>query len=134
MNGQPTSENTRETGCDGEFPFFANYQNPLHIERWSQAWNVDPITLPYWHVHAHSMEIFRNVALGSVRFLWVQATNPAVSLPELHRVRGSLDQERLFLVVQDAFLTETAKLADVILPATNRGENTGTFTNNDRTV
>jgi predicted molibdopterin-dependent oxidoreductase YjgC len=56
-----------------------------------------------------------------------------VSLPELHRVRSLLSQERLFLVVQDAFLTETAMLADVVLPAAMWGEKTGTLTNADRT-
>ena len=62
------------------------------------------------------------------------ATNPAVSLPELHLIRRILEQERLFVVVQDAFLTETARLADVVLPAALWGEKTGTFTNHERTV
>lgn len=46
--------------------------------------------------------------------LWVTATNPAVSLPELPLIRDILSQQRLFLVVQDIFLTETAALADVV--------------------
>src|SRR5207248_4194411 len=71
---------------------------------------------------------------GSVRFLWINCTNPAVSLPELHRIRSILGQERLFVVVNDAFLTETAQLADVVLPAAMWGEKTGIFTNADRTV
>lgn len=134
MNGQPTAQNTRETGCDGEFPFFLNYRNPHHIDRLAALWNVDPLTIPHWHEHSHAMEIFRHAELGSVRWLWVIGTNPAVSLPELHRVRKVLAQDRLFLVVQDAFLTETAELADVVLPAALWGEKTGTFTNVDRTV
>jgi anaerobic selenocysteine-containing dehydrogenase len=55
-------------------------------------------------------------------------------LPELHRIRAILEQERLFVVVSDAFLTETAQLADVVLPAAIWGEKTGTYTNADRTV
>jgi len=66
--------------------------------------------------------------------LWISATNPAVSLPELGRIRSILASEELFVVVQDAFLTETARLADVILPTAIWGEKTGTFTNADRTV
>jgi anaerobic selenocysteine-containing dehydrogenase len=66
--------------------------------------------------------------------LWVSATNPAVSLPELRRIRSILGREQLFLVVQDVFLSETAQLADVVLPAATWGEKTGTFTNVDRTV
>jgi len=80
------------------------------------------------------MELFRHAETGSVKFLWVIGTNPAVSLPELHRIRSILKQERLFLVVSDAFLSETAQLADVVLPAALWGEKTGTYTNHDRTV
>src|SRR5205085_10926156 len=80
------------------------------------------------------MEIFRLCEMGSIKFLWISGTNPAVSLPELHRIRSVLEQDRLFVVVQDAFLTETAELADVVLPTALWGEKTGTFTNVDRTV
>jgi anaerobic selenocysteine-containing dehydrogenase len=134
MNGQPTAQNTRETGCDGEFPFFMNWQNPGHVQRLADLWNVDVLKIPHWHVHAHAMEIFRHAELGSVKFLWVIGTNPAVSLPELHRIRKVLAKPGLFLVVSDAYLTETAKFADVVLPAALWGEKTGTFTNADRTV
>jgi anaerobic selenocysteine-containing dehydrogenase len=57
-----------------------------------------------------------------------------VSLPELHRIRSILGKDDLFVVVQDAYLTETAQLADVVLPAAIWGEKTGCFTNADRTV
>ena len=80
------------------------------------------------------MEMFRHVETGSVKFLWVVGTNPAVSLPELHRIRKVLGKSGLFLVVNDAFRTETAEFADVVLPAALWGEKTGTFTNTDRTV
>jgi len=80
------------------------------------------------------MQMIRYAEEGSIRFLHVSGTNPAVSLPELGRIRSVLSQDRLFLVVQDLFLTETAQLADVVLPAATWGEKTGTFTNADRTV
>jgi ferredoxin-nitrate reductase len=134
MNGQPTSENTRETGCDGDYPGFRNWHNPEHIADVAARWNVEPKKLPHWHLPHHAMEIFREAELGSLKMLWVICTNPAVSLPELHRIRKILSQESLFVVVQDAFLTETAELADVVLPAAMWGEKTGTFTNADRTV
>jgi anaerobic selenocysteine-containing dehydrogenase len=57
-----------------------------------------------------------------------------VSLPDLRRVRGLLQKPDLFVVVQDMYLTETAMLADVVLPAAGQGEKVGTFTNVDRTV
>jgi anaerobic selenocysteine-containing dehydrogenase len=80
------------------------------------------------------MQMFRYAEQGSIKMLWVSATNPAVSLPDLARVRAILGQKRLFLVVQDVFLSETAQLADVVLPAATWGEKTGCFTNADRTV
>ena len=52
-----------------------------------------------------------------------------MSLPELHRIRSILLKDGLFLVVSDAFLSETARLADVVLPVALWGEKTGTFTN-----
>ena len=66
--------------------------------------------------------------------LWIQATNPAVSMPNLPRIRALLSNPDLFVVVQDAFMTETTEFADVILPAAMWGEKTGCFTNVDRTV
>src|SRR4051812_2354159 len=134
MNGQPSAENTRETGANGEFPALRNWQNGRHMEARAKRWTVDPLATPHWHLPAHAMEIFRKAELGAIRMLWVICTNPAASLPELHRIRRILAKPDLFLVVQDAFLTETAKLADVVLPAAIWGEKTGTCTNADRTV
>ncbi len=57
-----------------------------------------------------------------------------MSLPQLSRIRSILQQPELMVVVQDMFLSETAELADVVLPAAGWGEKTGTFTNVDRTV
>jgi anaerobic selenocysteine-containing dehydrogenase len=134
MNGQPTAENTREAGADGDLPGFRNWSNDTHVEDLARVWNVEPMAIPHYSPPTHAMQMIRYAEEGSIRMLWVQATNPAVSLPELHRIRSILSQERLFLVVQDIFLSETAQLADVVLPAATWGEKTGTFTNADRTV
>jgi anaerobic selenocysteine-containing dehydrogenase len=134
MNGQPTAENTREAGADGDLPGFRNWSNKDHIADLARIWNVEPMDIPHYSPPTHAMQIFRYAEEGSIRFLWVQATNPAVSMPELARMRSILGQDRLFLVVQDIFLSETARLADVVLPAATWGEKTGTFTNADRTV
>ncbi|RCW45939.1 anaerobic selenocysteine-containing dehydrogenase [Halopolyspora algeriensis] len=134
MNGQPTAQNTRETGADGDLPGFRNWGNTDHVAELARVWNVDPLDIPSWAPPTHAMQIFRYAEQGSINFLWVQATNPAVSLPELARIRELLHREELFLVVQDLYLTETAQLADVVLPAAAWGEKTGTFTNVNRTV
>ncbi|MBT0992912.1 nitrate reductase [Cellulomonas sp. DKR-3] len=134
MNGQPTAENTRECGADGDLAGFRNWSNDEHVADLARVWNIDPMDIPHYSPPTHAMQMVRYVEDGSIRLLWVSGTNPAVSLPELRRIRSVLSQERLFLVVQDLFLTETAQLADVVLPAATWAEKTGTFTNTDRTV
>lgn len=134
MNGQPTAQNTRETGADGDLPGLRNWDNPEHIAELARLWNVEPEIIPHWAPPTHAMQIFRYAEQGSIKLLWISATNPAVSLPDLSRIRRILRQPELFVVVQDLFLTETAEFADVVLPAATWGEKTGTFTNVDRTV
>ena len=133
FNGQPTAQNNRETGCDGEWPGFRNPYNPRHLKELAQIWNVDEVKLPHGDP-AHIMEIMNHAESGSVKMLWIICTNPAVSLPDLQRIRKILAKPDLFVVVQDCFPTETTALADVVLPAGIWGEKTGTFTNTDRTV
>ena len=134
MNGQPTAQNTRECGADGDLTGFRNWENDSQVEDLANVWNLDPMQIPHYGPPTHLMQIIRYAENGTLAFLWVTGTNPAVSLPDLSRIRSILSQDRLFLVVQDLFLTETAELADVVLPAATWGEKTGTFTNSDRTV
>jgi anaerobic selenocysteine-containing dehydrogenase len=131
MIGQPTAQNTRETGANGDLPAFRNWDNVEHIQHLADLWNVDRMKIPHWAPPTHAMQIFRYAEQGSINFLWISATNPAVSLPELSRIREILAKVDLFLVVQDLFLTETARFADVVLPAATWGEKTGTFTDTD---
>lgn len=134
MNGQPTAQNTRETGADGDLPALRNWDNESHIEELAELWNVDAPKIPHWAPPTHAMQIFRYAEQGSIKLLWISASNPAVSLPELARIRQILAKEDLFVVAQDIFRTETTELADLVLPAATWGEKTGTFTNVDRTV
>lgn len=134
MNGQPTAQNTRETGANGDLPGFRNWANEAHVRELAALWNVAPAAIPHDGPPTHAMEIFRLCEEGSIRMLWISATNPAVSLPELARIRRILGDERLFVVAQDIFPNETTALADVVLPAATWGEKLGTFTNADRTV
>jgi anaerobic selenocysteine-containing dehydrogenase len=134
MNGQPTAQNTRECGANGELVAFRNWQNPAHVTDFARILNVDPESVPSWAPPTPAMQIFRYAETGSIRFLWIIGTNPAVSLPDLRRIRKILDRDGLFLVVQDAFPTETTRYADVVLPAALWGEKTGCVTNADRTV
>ena len=134
MNGQPSAENTRECGADGDLPGFRNWQNDEHVADLAAVWNVTPQSIPHYAPPTHAMQIFSYAEAGSIGMLWITGTNPAVSLPELSRIRSILAREGLFVIAQDLFLTETAQLADVVLPAATWGEKTGTLTNADRTV
>jgi anaerobic selenocysteine-containing dehydrogenase len=134
MNGQPTAQNTRECGANGDLPGFRNWENAQHIDQLAEIWNVDKLQIPHYAPPTNAMQMLRYAENGSLKFLWISGTNPAVSLPELARIRAILGRDELFVVVQDIFLTETAMLADVVLPAATWGEKTGAFTNADRTV
>ncbi|MDN3017887.1 molybdopterin oxidoreductase family protein [Paenibacillus sp. BSR1-1] len=63
-----------------------------------------------------------------IKSLYVYGSNPAVVAPSSHKVRKGLAREDLFTVVHDLFLTETAKYADIVLPATSSFENTDIYT------
>ena len=134
MNGQPTAQNNRECGADGDLPGFRNWDNLAHVQELADLWTVDVMTVPHWAPPTHAMQIMRYAETGSIGFLWISATNPAVSMPESARIREILAGDQCFTVVQDLFLTETAELADVVLPAAGWGEKTGCFTNVNRTV
>jgi anaerobic selenocysteine-containing dehydrogenase len=134
MNGQPTAQNNRETGCDGEYPGFRNFQNPSHMHEIADIWNIEFMKMPHWNQPTHIEDMLKYIAEGSMEMFWISSTNPLVSLPHLHKVRDLLTKPGLFVVTQDIFLTETAAISDVVLPAAQWGEKTGCFTNVDRTM
>ncbi|HEX8030826.1 MAG TPA: nitrate reductase, partial [Vicinamibacterales bacterium] len=127
--GQPSSMNTRETGADGTYPAYRNWEDPNHMLDLARLWNVpvellgkDPIAAP---------EIFELCEKGYLKVLWNIGTNPAVSM--MHRSVHLRTLNGAFLVVQDCFAdTETAQLADVVLPSAMWGEKTGCMTNAER--
>ncbi|MEM7236224.1 MAG: molybdopterin-dependent oxidoreductase [Pseudomonadota bacterium] len=81
-----------------------------------------------------AVDMFRACADGRIKALWVMSTNPAVSMPEADAVREAI-RACPFTVVSDILPdTDTALLADVLLPAAAWGEKSGTVTNSDRTI
>jgi ferredoxin-nitrate reductase len=81
-----------------------------------------------------AVEMSRALEAGRLKAIWVAATNPAVSLPDLHQVRRALSRAEL-VVVQDAYHpTETTRFADVLLPAAQFAEKAGTMTSSERLV
>lgn len=134
MNGQPTAQNNRESGCDGEYPGFRNNLNPRHMQEMADVWNIEFEKIPHWNQPTHIHNMLKYIASGTIQMFWISGTNPLVSLPNLPRVRELLTNPKLFVVCQDLFMTETAAIADVVLPAAQWAEKTGCFTNVDRTV
>jgi len=79
------------------------------------------------------VEMMDAASRGEIRGMYIMGENPAMSDPDLAHARAALAGLD-HLVVQDIFLTETASLADVVLPASAHAEKTGSFTNTDRLV
>ncbi|EED18049.1 periplasmic nitrate reductase, putative [Talaromyces stipitatus ATCC 10500] len=110
MNGQPTAQNDREAGCDGEYPGFRNFQNPKHVQEIADAWNIGYMHVPHWAQPTHIETMLKHIEHGSIDIMWISGTNPLVSLPHLQLVRDLFTKPEL------------------------EGEKTGCFTNADRTV
>ena len=93
--------------------------------RWGMALNPD--------IGLTVVEIMNAIHAGTIRGMYIEGENPAMSDPDLRHAREGLATLE-HLVVQDLFLTETAFHADVVLPVSAFAEKTGTFTNTDRRV
>jgi nitrate reductase NapA len=81
-----------------------------------------------------ALSMFRALDKGDIRFLWIQATNPMVSLPNLDRYRSAAGKGDRFIVVSEAYPTPTTDIANVVLPAAMWLEREGVFANAERRV
>ena len=120
--------------CDmGGLPnVYTGYQrvdDPAVRERFEKAWGVSLPPRPGLTL----MEIMKGIAEGKVKALFILGENPLLSDPNMNQVKEELKHLEL-LVVQDIFLTETAELANVVLPGVSFAEKDGTFTNTERRV
>jgi formate dehydrogenase major subunit len=111
------------------FPDYQRVDNPEANARFEKLWGRKLDTNPGLTV----VEIMDAACEGAIRGMYVEGENPAMSDPNAHHAREGLAKLE-HLVVQDIFLTETAYLADVVLPASAWPEKTGTVTNTDRIV
>jgi formate dehydrogenase alpha subunit len=127
-------QNNVQGACDlGALPnVFTGYQAVTNDElrgKFEQAWGVKLDG----KVGQTVVEMLNNAVDGKLKGMYVMAENPMLSDPDINHVREALEKLN-FLVVQDIFMTETAELADVVLPGTSYAEKDGTITNTDRTV
>ena len=112
------------------FPGYQKVDDPAIRTKFETAWNRS--NLPD-KVGLTVTEILRDAHSGKIKGLYIMGENPMLSDPDLNHVKESLGNLD-FLVVQDIFLTETALLADVVLPAAAFVEKNGTYTNTERRV
>jgi nitrate reductase NapA len=101
--------------------------------RAATIWGVPPDAISAQPGH-HALGMFRALERGDLRFLWIQATNPMVSLPNLDRYRRAAAGPNSFIVVSEAYPTPTTDVADVVLPAAMWIEREGIVVNPERRI
>jgi len=127
-------QNNVQGACDmgalpNVYPGYQKVNDPVIKEKFEKAWGVELSP----NVGLTLSEILMAAETGGIKFLYIMGENPMISDPDINHVQKALENLD-FLVVQDIFLTETAQLADVVLPAVSFAEKDGTFTNTERRV
>jgi formate dehydrogenase major subunit len=111
------------------FPDYQRVDNEVVRQKFERLWGATLDPRPGLTV----VEIMDATYAGIIKGMYIMGENPAMSDPDANHAREAMAMLDC-LVVQDIFLTETAYLADVVLPASAFPEKTGTFTNTDRTL
>jgi len=130
LRGQNNVQGARDLGAlPNVYPGYQKVTDEQIREKFEKAW--DARLSPKEGLTA--VELIEAAKDGVIRGLYIMGENPMLSDPNLNNVRKGLENLD-FLVVQDIFLTETARLADVVLPGVSFAEKGGTFTNTERRV
>jgi ferredoxin-nitrate reductase len=134
LTGQPNAMGGREAGLlSHQLPGYRFVDDPDHRAFMEERW-LRPAGTISSQPGLTAIEMFRALEAGRLKAIWIAATNPAVSLPDIHHIRRALLRAEL-VVVQDAYHpTETSRLAHVLLPAAQWSEKTGTSTSSERLV
>ena len=133
ITGQCNAMGTRESGFTSSLPGYRKFENAGDREELAGLWRIPQERIPAARGLAYP-DIVEAAVKQQIRALWVIATNPVVSFPNLDVLRQSLESVE-FLVVQDGFHpTPTSELAHLVLPAAIWGEKEGTYTNSERRV
>lgn len=129
LRGQSNVQGACDMGAlPTDYPAYQKVANPEVQAKFEKLWGTK-LSSKVGHTVTTTCDA---ILKGDVKMLYVMGENPMVSDPDVHHVKKALN--KAFLVVQDIFLTETAELADVVLPATSFAEKEGTFTNTERRV
>ena len=127
-------QNNVQGACDlgalpNVYPGYQKVADQTGRAKFEQAWDVELSPRPGLTV----VEMINAAAEGTLKAIYVMGENPMLSDPDQNHVRKALENLE-FMVVQDIFCSETAQLADVVLPAASFAEKDGTFTNTERRV
>jgi assimilatory nitrate reductase catalytic subunit len=133
ITGQCNAMGTREAGFTSSMPGYRKFEDAAHRQELADLWEVPVDRIPSARGLAYP-DIIEAALEKRVRALWIIATNPIVSFPNLGVLTQALETVE-FLVVQDGFHpTPTSEFADLMLPAAIWGEKEGTYTNSERRV
>lgn len=133
ITGQCNAMGTREAGFASSMPGYRKFDDPTDRAELASLWGIDEARLPAKRGLAYP-DIVEGAVGGTVRAMWIIATNPVVSFPNQSVLRQALSNLE-FLVVQDGYHpTPTTELAHLVLPAAIWGEKEGTYTNSERRV
>ena len=134
LTGQPNAMGGREAGgLSHILPGYRLVKNPAQRAELEEWWGLPPGRISP-NMGKTAWEMITGMETNSVGLLWIAATNPAVSMPDLERTKAALARSP-FTVYQDAYYpTETSKYAHILLPAAQWSEKTGVMTNSERTV
>jgi len=130
ITGQCNAMGTRETGFTSSLPGYRNFGDEKALKEYSSIVNVPEEIVPTERGYKYA-EIIDAIDRGEIKALWIVATNPLVSFVNQEKLKKTLAKLDL-LVVQDAFMSDTAEIADVILSAATWGEKEGVYTNSER--
>lgn len=127
-------QNNVQGACDmgatpGDFPGYQKLSDPAAMAKFEKAWGVE---IPK-EKGIYATECFPKMIAGEIKGLFIFGEDPVRTDPDTHHVIKAL-KNLDFLVVDDLFLTETAKYADVVLPGVSYAEKEGTFSNTERRV
>jgi len=128
LRGQNNVQGATDMGCIPEFyPGYQKVNIPAIREKFEKKWGVKLSE----RIGLTATEMIEAALHGSLKAMYIMGENPVMSDPDMnHTIKAFKKLD--FLVVQDIFITETAELADVILPAACFAEKNGTFTNTER--
>jgi formate dehydrogenase alpha subunit len=127
-------QNNVQGACDlgalpNVYPAYQQVADPAVKTKFENAWGSALSDKPGLTL----TEMFDAAGKSKVKAIYVIGENPVLSDPDAKHIKEALEKLE-FLVVQDMFLTETAELADVVLPAASFAERDGTYTNTERRV